>query len=86
MCGVSHGDRVEGRENWAVLCGGGLSGFFLSVVNYKFIEMVQINDQANLFQCYFLKKIGSFNGIFLKTKSFSGMNLNFPKIGMHMVE
>ena len=32
MCGVSHGDRVEGRENWAVLCGGGLSGFFLSVV------------------------------------------------------
>ena len=57
MCGVSHGDRVEGRENWAVLCGGALSGFFLSVVNYKFIEMVHINDQASLFQCYFFKKL-----------------------------
>ena len=50
-------------------------------LNYKFIEMVQINDQASLFQCYFFKA-GIFYGIFLKSESLNDMIQNSPFVSI----
>ena len=76
MRGVSHGgcaarERELGRA--AAECS---QRFFLSAVNGKFHGDV-INQRRSNFQCY-SSKVESFDGIFLNSESFSGMNLNFP--------
>jgi len=47
-------------------------------INVEFMEMVEINNGAT-FQCYFCK-VGSFDGIFLKSESFQWYGSNFPLI------
>jgi len=64
---------VIGRERWQI-----------TGVNVELTEMVEINNGAT-FQYYFAKA-RSFDGIFLNTGSFNGMDLIFPFLDVFRIK
>jgi len=88
IAACSLAERREPPRSWRPCCKGDRIGpcysarecsqrFFLSAVNGKF-HGDGINQRRSNFQCY-SSKVESFDGIFLKSEPFNGMNLNFPK-------